>query len=336
MIMRAIILVGGFGTRLRPLTLTTPKQMLPVAGLAQIERKIAHLVSHGVDDIVLSLGYKPDGFKNAYPSGTCAGAKLTYVVEDEPLGTAGAIAFAARETNTTETFLAMNGDTLTDLDVSGLIALHRSSGAEGTLALTPVDDPSRFGVVLTDDNGKVSAFIEKPKREDAPTNLINAGTYVFEPSVIDRIPAGKEVSIERETFPAIVADGGLYAGNFDKYWLDIGTPDAFVQGNLDALDQLFNGESHIGDGADVASTASVKRSSVGADAVIGDNASITESVILPGARIGANVTLDRSVVGARAVIGDGARLTGVSVVGDDLEVPAGTTLDGEKVSPPEA
>src|SRR4051794_9674088 len=142
--MKAIILVGGFGTRLRPLTLTTPKQMLPVAGLPQIERKIAHLVSHGVDDIVLSLGYKPDGFRNAYPDNTCAGAKLTYVVEDEPLGTAGAIAFAARETNTTGTFLAMNGDTLTDLDVSALVALHKARGAEGTLALTPVDDPSRF------------------------------------------------------------------------------------------------------------------------------------------------------------------------------------------------
>lgn len=331
--MRAIILVGGFGTRLRPLTLTTPKQMLPVAGLAQIERKIAHLVSHGVDDIVLSLGYKPDGFKNAYPDGTCAGAKLTYVVEDEPLGTAGAIAFAARETNTTETFLAMNGDTLTDLDVSALIALHRSSGAEGTLALTPVEDPSRFGVVVTDDNGKVQAFIEKPAREEAPTNLINAGTYVFEPSVIDRIPAGKEVSIERETFPAIVADGGLYAGNFDKYWLDIGTPDAFVQGNLDALDQLFNGESYIGDGATISSSANIKRSSVGANATIGDDATLSESVVLPGAKIGKGVTLDRSVVGANAIIGDGARLTGVTVVGDGLEVAAGATLDGEKVNP---
>jgi mannose-1-phosphate guanylyltransferase len=334
--MRAIILVGGFGTRLRPLTLTTPKQMLPVAGLAQIERKIAHLVSHGVDDIVLSLGYKPDGFKNAYPDGTCAGAKLTYVVEDEPLGTAGAIAYAARQTNTTETFLAMNGDTLTDLDVSGLIALHQSSGAEGTIALTPVDDPSRFGVVLTDDRGLVSAFIEKPKREEAPTNLINAGTYVFEPSVIDRIPAGKEVSIERETFPAIVADGGLYAGNFDTYWLDIGTPDAYVQGNLDALDQLFDGDNYIGENTTVSPSAAVKRSSIGSGAVIGDNASITESVVLPGARIGNDVTLDRSVVGANAVVGDGARLTGVSVVGDNLEVPAGTSLDGEKVSPPEA
>jgi mannose-1-phosphate guanylyltransferase len=333
--MRAIILVGGFGTRLRPLTLTTPKQMLPVAGLAQIERKIAHLVSHGVDDIVLSLGYKPDGFKNAYPDGTCAGAKLTYVVENEPLGTAGAIAFAARKTNTTETFLAMNGDTLTDLDIDALLALHKSSGAEGTLALTPVEDPSRFGVVVTDDNGKVEAFIEKPAREEAPTNLINAGTYVFEPSVIDRIPAGKEVSIERETFPAIVADGGLYAGSFDKYWLDIGTPDAFVQGNLDALDQLFNGESYIGDGANVAASATIKRSSVGAGASIGDDASLTESVVLPGAKIGTGVTLDRSIVGANATIGDGARLTGVTVVGDGLTVEPGATLDGEKVNPAE-
>lgn len=331
--MRAIILVGGFGTRLRPLTLTTPKQMLPIAGIAQIERKIAHLVSHGVDDIVLSLGYKPDGFMSAYPDGTCASAKLTYVVEDEPLGTAGAIAFAARETNTTETFLAMNGDTLTDLDLTALIALHRSNNAEGTLALTPVDDPSRFGVVLTDASGKVSAFIEKPAREDAPTNLINAGTYVFEPSVINRIPADREVSIERETFPAIVADGKLYAGSFDKYWLDIGTPDAYVQGNLDALDQLFNGESYISETATVSATATVKRSSIGSDVTIGDDASLSESVVLPGAVIGAGVTLDRSVVGANARIGEGAHLSGVTVVGDNLEVAAGAVLDGEKVNP---
>jgi mannose-1-phosphate guanylyltransferase len=332
--MRAIIMVGGFGTRLRPLTYTTPKQMLPIAGLPQIERKIAHLVSHGVDDIVLSLGYKPDGFRNAYPDNKCAGAKLTYIVEDEPLGTAGAIAFAARETGTTETFLAMNGDTLTDLDVSALIALHKANNAEGTLALTPVEDPSRFGVVVTDDNGKVSAFIEKPKREEAPTNLINAGTYVLEPSFIDRVPAGREVSIERETFPAMVADGKLSAGSFDKYWLDIGTPDAFIQGNLDALDQTLSGESHIGDAAQVAGDATVKRSSVGAGASIGAGSTLTESVVLPGAVIGANVVLDRSIVGARARIGDGARLSGVTVVGDDQAVDSGASLDGEKVNPP--
>ncbi len=332
--MKAIILVGGFGTRLRPLTLTTPKQMLPIAGVPQLERKIAHLVSHGVDDIVLSMGYKPNGFRSAYPDGYCAGAKLTYIVEDEPLGTAGAIAFAAREAGVDDTFLAMNGDVLTDLDITALIALHRDRHAEGTLALTPVDDPSRFGVVVTDESGKVSAFVEKPPKGEAPTNLINAGTYVLEPSFLDRVSPGGEVSIERVTFPAIVADGRLFAGSFDRYWIDIGTPEAYIQGNLDVLDQHFHGESVVGEGAHVADDARVIRSVVGANARVGEGALMDESVILPGVSIGANVTIRHSVVADGAQIGDGAVLEDTTVVGAGLHVAPGVHLSNEKVSPP--
>ena len=230
--MRAVVLVGGEGTRLRPLTLTTPKQMLPVGGRPMIERVLGHLAQHGIDQVVLSLGYRPDAFIDAYPDGSCAGVGLTYAVEDAPLDTAGAIRFAAREAGLDETFVVVNGDVLTDLDVTALMAFHRERGAEATVALTPVDDPSAFGVVPTDEHGRVLAFIEKPPPGQAPTNLINAGTYVLEPSVLARIPGGRRVSIERETFPALVADGRLYALGLGRRLARRRHPATFLAANL--------------------------------------------------------------------------------------------------------
>lgn len=241
------MLVGGFGTRLRPLTLTTPKQMLPVAGRPMIEGVLEHLRGHGVDEVVLSLGYRPDAFTEAFPDATCAGVHLVYAVEPEPLDTAGAIAFAARHAGIDERFLVVNGDVLTDLDVSALVAFHDAAWAEGTIALTLVEDPSQFGVVPTDDDGRVQAFIEKPPPGEAPTNLINAGYYVLEASVLDRVPPGRKVNIERVTFPAIAADGRLYAKADDAYWLDVGTPERLLQASLD----LLTGARPGGPGADV-------------------------------------------------------------------------------------
>lgn len=330
--MKAIILVGGFGTRLRPLTLSVPKQMLPIAGIPQIERKIAHLVSYGVDDIVLSLGYKPDAFFDAYPDGECAGARLSYVVESEPLGTAGAIAYAARQAHCNETFLAMNGDVLTDLDIAALVRLHRQRDAEGTIALTPVDDPSRFGVVVMDDTHKVSAFLEKPKREEAPTNLINAGTYVLEPSFVERVQPGEAVSIERVTFPAMVDDGRLYAGAFDKYFIDIGTPEALVQGNLDVVDREHGGKFFAGANVRIASDAVVVHSVIGDGVTIASGATVRESVIFSDVLIEAGANIEQSIVGNRAVIGENAQLHDVTVVGADVSVQPGAVLRGEKVS----
>ncbi|MFV1992112.1 MAG: NDP-sugar synthase, partial [Acidimicrobiales bacterium] len=231
--MRAIVLVGGLGTRLRPLTDTRPKQMLPIAGRPMIERVVQHLALHGVDEVILSLGYRPDAFEKAYPDGLCVGMKVSFVVEDEPLGTAGAIRFAAVRANIDDTFLVLNGDVLTDLDITSLVAYHRDRLAEGTLNLTRVDDPSRFGVVDTDENGRVLQFVEKPPPEEAPTHYINAGTYVLEPSVLDVIPAGRAVSIERETFPYLVDSGGLFANQSDAYWIDTGTPETLLQANFD-------------------------------------------------------------------------------------------------------
>ncbi len=208
--MRAVVLVGGEGTRLRPLTLTTPKQMLPIVEQPMIERVLGQLARHGIDEAVLSLGYKPDAFIDAYPEGSVSGVRMTYAVEHDPLDTAGAIRFAADHAGIDETFVAVNGDVLTDIDIGALVDLHRRHGATGTIALTPVEDPSAFGVVPTDEEGRVTAFIEKPPRDEAPTNLINAGIYVLEPSVLASIAPDVRVSIERETFPALVEKGSLY------------------------------------------------------------------------------------------------------------------------------
>ena len=233
--MQAVVLVGGFGTRLRPLTLSTPKQMLPVGNRPMIERVLEHLGAHGVDRAVLSLGYRPERFRSAYPDNRCGGVELHYAVEPEPRDTAGAIRFAATDAGIDERFLVVNGDVLTDLDIGALVDQHQRAGAEATIALHRVEDPSAFGVVPTEPDGRVTAFIEKPPRDEAPTDLINAGTYVLEPSVLARIEADVPVNVERVTFPAIVADGALYAFDGDTYWIDAGIPATYLAANLDLL-----------------------------------------------------------------------------------------------------
>lgn len=313
--MRAVVLVGGFGTRLRPLTLSTPKQMLPVDNRPMIEHVLGSLAEHGIDEVVLSLGYLPGAFTAAYPEGRCAGVRLLYAVDPEPLDTAGAIAYSAREAGIDDRFLVVNGDVITTLDVSALVAFHEESGAEGTIALTRVEDPSQFGVVPTDAKGRVLAFVEKPPPGEAPTDLINAGYYVLEPSVLDRIPPGRKVNVERVTFPAMVADGVLFARADDGYWLDVGTPERYLQANLDAS----GGTSVIGAGAQVA-----------ADAVVED------SVLLAGASIGAGAVVRRSIIGAGSTVGAGASLVDLCVVGDDVHVPGGVALAGAHLPDPDA
>ena len=304
--MRAVVLVGGEGTRLRPLTLTTPKQLLPVAGTPMIERVLGHLRGHGVDDVVLSLGYRPDAFLSSYPDGQCGGVTLHYAVEPEPLDTAGAIGFAAAEGGIDDTFLVVNGDVITDFDVAALIAFHRERRAKGTIALTPVEDPSRFGVVPTDDRGRVQAFIEKPTPGTEPTNLINAGIYVLEREVLDAIPPGRRVSIERETFPALVDDGTLYALDSDAPWIDIGTPAAYLDANL--------------------SFAGNPEAVLGKDVRIDAGACVVGSVVLDGAVIARDATVRRSIVGRRAVVGEGAVIEDLTVIGDGAVVPPGAVL----------
>jgi mannose-1-phosphate guanylyltransferase len=334
--MRAVVLVGGFGTRLRPLTYTTPKPLLPVGHRPILEHVLANLARGGVTDAVLSLGFKPDAFRAAYPDDMCAGVRLRYAVEDEPLDTAGAIRFAALDAGFgRETFLAVNGDVLTDLDVGALVDFHRSRGGEGTIHLTPVEDPSAFGVVPTDDRGRVTAFIEKPPRESAPTNLINAGTYVLEPAAITRVALSGPVSIERQTFPAMVVDGVLYALATADYWLDAGRPEQYLQANLDFLDGRRRGVTvdPIGAGVVVAPSADVSRAVVGARGRVGANARVADSVLLDDVVIDAGAVVDRSVLGAGVHIGAEAVVTD-AVVGDNERIEAGAALDGVRVPAP--
>ena len=339
--MRAVVLVGGEGTRLRPLTLATPKQMLPVVGRPMIERVLEHLSGHGVDEAVLSLGYQPDAFISAYPDGKCAGVKLIYAVEDAPLDTAGAVRFAALHAGVTETFVVVNGDVLTGLDVSGLLRFHQERQAEATIALTPVDDPSAFGVVPTDDHGRVLAFIEKPARDEAPTNLINAGTYVLEPSVLSRIPPGRRVSIERETFPTLARDGVLYAQASDAEWIDAGTPATFLAANLhyaaEARPPTWTAggatvtASVLGDGVVVGRGAMVTASVLGDEVTVGESAVVERSVLFTGASVGPGAQVRSSIVGRGARIEAGAAVTDLSVVGDAAVVPPGSHLSGARL-----
>ncbi len=330
--MRAVVLVGGFGTRLRPLTHHRPKQMLPIVNRPMIEHVVGHLTDHGVDDVVLSLGYRPDAFSAAYPDGRCAGATLHYAIEPEPLDTAGAIRFAALDAGIDERFLVLNGDVLTDLDVVAFVAFHESRGAEATVALHRVDDPSLYGVVPTDAEGRVIEFVEKPPRGEAPTDLINAGTYVFERSVVDRIADGRRVSVERETFPALVADRTLYALDDACYWIDTGTPCEYVQAQVDLVDGVRGAPvDGIHPSADVSADASVKRAVVGAGAVVAAGARVEAAVLLAGARVEADAVVDGSVIGECAIVGAGAHVTGGSLVGDRQVVDRGERLDGARV-----
>ena len=330
--MRAVVLVGGFGTRLRPLTLTAPKQMLPVVDRTMLEHVVGGLGRHGVTEVVLSLGYKDDVFRAAFPDGVCAGVDLRYAVEPEPLDTAGAIRFAADAAGIDETFIAVNGDVFTDLDVSELWSRHHEVGAEATISLTPVEDPSRFGVVPTDAEGRVLGFVEKPPRDEAPTNWINAGTYVLEPSVLERIAPDRKVSIERETFPSIVADGGLWAVQSDAYWVDAGTPETYLQVQLDLIDGRRGGSwSAIAASATVAVGAEVDHSVLMPGSSVEAGAVIRDSVVCSDAHIGSGAVIERSIVGPNTTVHSWARLQNLAMTGDGAVVDSGATLDGTTV-----
>lgn len=331
--MRAVVLVGGFGTRLRPLTLSVPKPMLPVGHVPIIERLVANLVRGGVTDVTLALGFKPEPFLVAFPDGTCAGATLRYAVEPEPLDTGGAIRFAAEAADIDDTFVVANGDVLTDLDIGRLVAFHRLRRAQATLHLIAVDDPSSFGVVALDADGRVERFVEKPAPGSQPTNLINAGTYVFEPSVLDAIPLGQRLSIERVTFPAIVDRGGLFAVATDDYWVDTGTPALYLQANLDlaAGRRPHDRCQPVADGASVAASAQVDDSVVAADVIVGENARVHSSVLLDGARVDAGARVAHSVVMGH--VAAGASVEGTIIGAGAVVSPDEVLVDAKRPDP---
>ncbi len=331
------MLVGGLGTRLRPLTFHAPKQMLPVVNRPMIEWSIEHLAAHGVDEVVLALGYGADVFMSAYPNGVCADVPLHYAVEDEPLDTAGAVRFAALHAGVDERFLVVNSDVITDTDVTALVSFHEKAGGLATISLHEVDDPSRFGVVPTDPNGRVTAFVEKPPAAEAPTNRINAGMYVLEPDVIDRIEGGRRVSIERETFPALIVDGGLFAlDDGGAYWLDTGTPEAYLQVQLDIVDGRYHSDGigrvvPVDPCAVVADNAEVVRSVVGPRAAIERNAHVSGSIVMAGATVGAGAYVRDSIVGPGARVGEGATLEGLSILGENESLAPGETARGVRL-----
>ena len=333
--MQAVVLVGGFGTRLRPLTLTTPKQMLPVGNRPMIERVLEHLGAHGVERAVLSLGYRPDAFSSAYPEGRCAGVELHYAVEPEPRDTAGAIRFAALDAGLDERFLVVNGDVLTDLDLGALVARHEQAGAEATIALHRVEDPSAFGVVPTAPDGRVLAFIEKPPRDEAPTDLINAGTYVLEPSVLDRIEPDVPVNVERVTFPAIVADGGLYAMDGQTYWIDAGTPPTYLQANLDLLSGV-RGTPEDGVDPTAVVAGAVGDAWLAAGSRVAAGAVVERGVVMTGAVVAEGAVVRDSILGPGSVVGPGARVLAGSILGDGVELAPGAVLDAARLPEPVA
>ena len=328
--MQALVLAGGEGTRLRPLTLTTPKPVLPLAGRPFLTFMLDWLHGHGVDEVILSLGFLSDAV-HAVLGDIQSGMRLRYVHEEEPLGTAGPVRLAADEGILADRFFVLNGDVLTDMDLTAELAQHTETGAAGTLALIEVEDVESYGVVPTDDQNRVLEFREKSPGP-APTNRINAGAYVLERSVVDLIPAGRAVSFEREVFPQMVGNG-LFGWAADGYWIDIGTPDRYLEATWDLLagrvqstlperdetgSLVYEGsltmgahigpQSVLGPHCRVGADAAVERSVLHDRVVVGADAVIRESIVGPGARIGDGVRMQDAVIGAGAIVEDGTTL----------------------------
>ena len=356
--MKAVILVGGEGTRLRPLTCNTPKAMVPVLNTPFLEHVIRHLSRHGIKDIVLAKGHLAGPIASYLGNGSQLGVRLTYVVEETPLGTAGAIKNVERYLD--ETFLALNGDIFTDLDYTDILSFHRERKAKATIALTPVEDPTAYGLIETDERDKVTRFLEKPGWSEVTTNMINAGTYILEPDVLTQIPPQTKVSIERETFPLLLAQGEpVYAYPSSGYWMDMGTPEKYLQLHRDLLsgssEHYARGEEVlIGAHCNIHPTAQIegpvlignnctveKNARLIGPVVIGDGCTILQdtviedSVIWQNARLGPRVKLKKSVVANHCCL-NADSLVEDSVLGDNVTVVSDCKLEaGSKIWPEE-
>jgi len=332
----AIVLVGGLGTRLRPLTLDTPKPMVPVAGVPFLTHQLARLVAAGVDHVVLATSYRAEVFEAYFGDGAALGLRIDYVTEHEPLGTGGGIRNVAPmlDSGSADPVVVLNGDVLSGHDVAAQLARHAEFDAAVTLHLVRVEDPRAFGSVPTDADGRVTAFVEKSP--EPVSDQVNAGCYVFRRSVIDEIPAGEVVSVERVTFPALLASGETLLGYLeDAYWLDVGSPAAVVRASADLVRGVAPspavsapGESLVSPSAKVDGRADVSGgSSIGDDVTIEADAVVDGSVVLAGARVEAGAHVVRSIVGTGAVIGAGCRLED-AVIGTGAQLGARNELLG--------
>jgi mannose-1-phosphate guanylyltransferase len=354
---QAVILVGGEGTRLRPLTSTVPKPVVPLVDRPFIRFMIDWLQVHGVDDIVMSCGHMASGVRNVLGDGSALGIKLRYVEEPRPLGTGGALKFA--EPLLGERFLMLNGDVLTDIDLTGQLEQHERTGAVATLALTPVEDPSAYGLVRISPSAAVTEFVEKPAPDQIDTNNISAGVYVLERSVLGMLEPDQPASIERDVFPRLVGEG-LYGCVSAGYWLDIGTPERYLQGTYDILEAtvdtpvaermgdgylcveqnvdsrgriipsaLVESGCRIGDGARIGGRVVLEHG-----VTVGENTTIERAVVMQGAEIGSHCTLNGCIIGGGVRIGDHCTVDAMSVLGEGVTIGAGNVVsNGARIFP---
>jgi mannose-1-phosphate guanylyltransferase len=356
--MQALILAGGEGTRLRPLTSTIPKPVVPVANRPQMAFMIEWLRDHGVDDVILACGFLAEGVRRVLGDGEALGVRLRYVAEPTPLGTGGALRYAGGLLD--QRFVMVNGDVLTDFDLSAQLAQHEQTGALATIALVAVEDPTMYGLVRLSDDRAVDDFVEKPRPDEIDSDLINAGAYVLERSILDEMPPpGATISIERQVFPRLVGRG-LYGFVGHGYWLDIGTPERYLQGTFDVLEgnlvteleQQLEASGRIsadgadvegdliapalvGEGSTIASGAVVGgRVALSTRVTVGDGTRIESSVVLAGARIGAGTRVDSSIVGPGVTIGEGCQIEDGVVLGEGASVGRDNVLKaGERIAP---
>jgi NDP-sugar pyrophosphorylase family protein len=332
--MKAVILAGGEGTRLRPLTLTTPKPVVPVVDRPFLRHQLDLLASAGIREVVFSVAYRPERVEAVFGDGSSLGMRIRYAVEDSPLGTGGAVRNALDLLD--ERTVVLNGDVLTDVDLPATVARHEAENARATILLTPVPDPAAYGLVETDEAGRVKRFLEKPRPEQITTNNINAGIYVLETRVVEMMPAGVATSIERSFFPALLARGDRVLGPVHRgYWIDIGTPEKYLQVHRDILnrrfrvplagspradgfvhegahvspDALLDGHFYVGPGCVVEGAARLGPDAVlVSDVRVERGACVRDSVLWAGARVAADCEIEGSLVGPGVRLGASSRI----------------------------
>jgi mannose-1-phosphate guanylyltransferase len=352
-----VILVGGQGTRLRPLTARVPKPVVQLVDRPFIAYMLEWLRGHGIEDVIMSCGFLADSVRDVLGDGSELGVRLTYVEEPEPRGTAGALKLA--EPMLEERFLMLNGDVLTDIDLSAQIAQHEQTGARGTLALVKVPDPSAYGMVLLDEDRAVREFVEKPSSDVAGSALISAGAYVLQREILDLVPADRNVSIEREVWPRLVGEG-LYGYASESYWMDIGTPERYLKGTFDIIEgnvrtavceRMGEGWATIAPdarvdgrvippavlerGVQIAEGAHVGSLVVlGAGVSVGADTTIERAVILEGTHVGAGCELRDCIIAPGCRLGAGCKITGGAVLGEGVTLGAGNVITrGARIFP---